>query len=110
MNILCYTYEANYHCIECTQKRFSNNGKVYGTENDIAQLKPCTDRNGIWFETIDIDGNFVHPVFTTDEWQELDEDFVSENPIQYLVCGSCQVIVDTYPYSKNNQKAMFQII
>ena len=49
MNILCYTYEANYHCIECTQKRFSNNGKVYGTENYIAQLKPCTDRNGIWF-------------------------------------------------------------
>ena len=38
------------------------------------------------------------------EWQELDEDFVSENPIQYLVCGTCQAVIDTY------QEASFQII
>ena len=96
MNILCYTYEANYHCIECTQKRFSNNGKVYGTENDIAQLKPCTDRNGIWLETIDIDGNLVHPVFTTDDsWIEYDE----EHPIQYMSCGTCLKVIDFVVYS-----------
>ena len=45
-----------------------------------------------------------YQVFTTDEWQELDEDFVSENPIQYLVCGTCQAVIDTY------QEASFQII
>jgi len=64
------------------------------------------DEHGVLHEIEDSEGNFVHPVFDTDEWQELDNGFLEENPIQYMVCGDCHEIIDTYetkemtPYEK----------
>jgi len=101
MNIIAYTYEADTHCIGCTIKRFSDTGKVYGNENDIATFKSATDENGIRFEIEDSEGNFVQPVFSIDEWMELDAEHMEENPIQYLACGTCHGIIDTYEHIKN---------
>ena len=76
MNIIAYTYEADTHCIDCTNKRFGAT-TTYRIHRDNER-------------------NRVHPVFSTDEWQELDEGFLAENPTQYLVCGDCHEIIDTY--------------
>ena len=97
-DIIAYTYEADYHCIACTVKRFSDDGKVHGTEEDRAKFRPCTDDNGIWYETTDSEGNLVHPVFVSDEWQEFDEGFLSENPTQYLACGNCHEVIEEYTH------------
>ena len=78
MNIIAYTYEADNHCIDCTKERFN-------TDHYIKLLV-----------LVDREGNLVNPLFSTDEWQELDESFVAENPTQYLSCGDCHEIIDTY--------------
>ena len=96
MNILCYQYEADYHCIKCTGTKLIKIAQQKRKDN-------ITSETSIYTE-VDKEGNPIHEVFTTDEWYELDESYLSENPIQYLVCGSCRVIIDTY------QEAMFQII
>ena len=78
MTIIAYTYEADYHCMACTFKR-------------------C---GGYWkdstFPYLDSEGNLVHPLFSTDEWQEFDDSFLAENPTQYLACGDCHEIIDEY--------------
>jgi len=109
-DILAYTYEADYHCIDCTRQRFSDDGKVHGTESDRAKFRPCTDYNGIWYEQLDSEGNFVHPVFYSDEWYDLDKPSVFAdgtcdhdwdwqcvcNDDQHLICGDCHIIIDQY--------------
>ena len=94
MRIIAYTYEADYHCIDCTRKRFSD------TPTSRIKWTYEVDENGIWndsqFPTLDTEGNLVHPLFSTDEWQEFDEGFLAENPTQYLACGDCHGIIDTY--------------
>jgi hypothetical protein len=52
MQVIGYTYEADYHCIECATKAFGY--KLTHPE-----------RVG---KAIDSEGNEVHPVFDTDEW------------------------------------------
>lgn len=49
MNVIGYTYEASTHCVDCTKERFGNDVP------DDAQ---------------DIEGNFIHPLFSTDEIYE----------------------------------------
>ena len=95
-DIIAYTYEADYHCIDCTVKRFSDK---HGSSRKFTNY---TDSNGIWddpeFPTLDDEGNLVHPVFVSDEWQEFDEGFLSENPTQYLACGNCHEVIEEYTH------------
>tara|TARA_R100000808_G_scaffold42_2_gene244 strand:+ start:2510 stop:2971 length:462 start_codon:yes stop_codon:yes gene_type:complete len=51
MNIIGYTYEADYHCIDCTEKEFGKDDLGYAF-------------------TVDNEDNPIHPVFSTDEIQE----------------------------------------
>jgi hypothetical protein len=94
MKIIAYTYEADYHCIDCTRDRFA--------DSPCASIKWTheVDENGVWndpqFPTLDNEGNLVHPLFSTDEWQELDESFLAETPTQYLACGDCRKTIDAY--------------
>ena len=83
MRAIAYTYEADIHCIDCTNKRYESNGF-----------------NGK-YNALDNEGNLVHPLFSTDEWQEYDSSFLSENPTQYLVCGDCHTIIDEYTHWEN---------
>ena len=82
MNLLAYTYDADTHCIDCTVKRFGITSKYH---LDM-------------FNQIDKTYNFVHAVFDIDEWYELEDWYVQENPIQYLACGTCHGIIDTYEH------------
>ena len=98
MNIIAYTFEADYHCIDCTVKRY---GKHRSICIHYVQGKPCTncrDSNGILYEQKDSEGNLVHPLFSIDEWQEFDEGFIAENPTQYLTCGDCHEVIEEYTH------------
>jgi hypothetical protein len=108
MEIIAYTYEADYHCIDCTRKRFSD------TPTSRIKWTYEVDENGIWndsqFPTLDTEGNLVHPLFSTDEWYDLDKPSVFAdgtcdhywdwqcvcNDDQHLICGDCHEIIETY--------------
>ena len=104
MRILCYQYECDYHCIDCTANRYENNGfKDYEDNKLIAQYKVdrisgslLEDSRGD--EAYDKEGNPVYVVYYGDEWYELDESYLSENPIQYMSCGTCREVVATYEH------------
>jgi len=73
-SILCYAYDANYHCIECARYAFSSD-----------------QANGIDpGDALDGEGNPVHPVFTWDEWQQLDGE------TETLGCSDCHRVIETY--------------
>jgi hypothetical protein len=102
MNIIAYTYEADYHCIDCTQTRFLwawNNPELTCKLTEHCHWISHThevDYHGIGYEVSDNEGNLVNPVFNTDEWQELDEGFIEENPTQFMACGDCHEVIDSY--------------
>ena len=83
MNIIAYQYEADTHCIPCTVKRFDY---LRTSKRDYISFKSMCDENRIHVNQID----------STDEWQELDESFLSENPTQWLACGDCHKIIETF--------------
>jgi len=61
MKIIGYTYEADYHCGVCTEKRFRHGVEwVEGSASDL-------DENGVPFTAKDREGNIVRPIFSTDE-------------------------------------------
>ena len=85
MNIIAYTYEADVHCIDCTENTF---GETF------AKMRGLSD----YFLPDDREGNRVHPLFSIDEWQEFDASFLADNPIQYLACGDCHKVIDEYKH------------
>ncbi len=71
---IAYTYDADYHCPGCTAERFG------------------TDEEGWIVEYAeDSEGNRVGAVAPWDEWTE-----PSEPAPQFLVCGSCLGVIETY--------------
>ena len=70
--IIAYTYEADYHCIDCTRKRF-------GTES----ITNTYEDQGVK----DNEGNLIHPVFVSDETRA------------GTACGNCYEII--YKYQDN---------
>ena len=96
MDIIANTYEADFHCIDCTtrNKRFQRSLCIHYIQG--TPCNNCRDSNGLLYEQKDNAGNLVNPVFSTDEWQELDEGFIEENPIQYMACGDCHEVIDSY--------------
>ena len=70
MRIIAYTYEADVHCIDCTENTFGEK---------FTKMRGLSD----YFLPDDREGNRVHPLFDCDE-------------IQYLACGDChEVLVDS---------------
>ena len=70
-DVIAYTYDADYHCIGCTE----------------AQHPGSTDWRRDGFNPADYtdsEGNEVHAVFASDEWWE-----PSEEECQVLWCGDC---------------------
>jgi hypothetical protein len=96
MRIIAYTYEADYHCIDCTRKRFFY---LYVEPNrSIVTTNFETDENGILYTQTDSEGNSVHPLHCIDEWQEYDDSFLADNPTQYLACGNCHEVIEEYTH------------
>jgi hypothetical protein len=76
-NIICYSYEADIHCIDCTQlKNFKRDPK-----HPYAQ--PGLDENGVSLSAVDGEGNLVQPVFDTDGLPDVPRS-----------CGTCGHAVD----------------
>ena len=99
MRILSYQYEADHHCIDCTADRYESNGfKDYEDNKLIAQYKVDRISGSILDKAYDNENNPVYVVYDIDEWQELDESYLSENPIQYMSCGTCREVIDTYEH------------
>lgn len=71
--ILCYTYDADHHCPQCTADRFG-----------LAVFQ-----HGIG-AAIDNEGNEVGAVFSWDEWQQFTGDRETLN------CGTCGIELDSY--------------
>jgi len=59
--IIGYTFEADSHCVKCTQARFKVNPDAKG-------YKPSdSDQNYIPYNGVDREGNNIHALFSTDE-------------------------------------------
>ena len=71
VELVAYTYEADYHCLDCTFARF--------TDGDYLEWLTGEQVVEQW---IDNEGNPVHPVFDTDEY---------DTP---LVCGTCGCVIE----------------
>lgn len=69
MEITAYTYEADYHCPDCAERRFGRD-----SEDEITGT--------------DAKGNPVRPVFDIDEWYEPEAGFP-----QGMVCGTCTALI-----------------
>ena len=116
MRIIAYTYEGDVHCIDCTVKRYKSHGFCdrYGEEwysNYHARLeRPRLDSEGVHVYIHDNEGNLVHPLFSTDEWYDINKPSVFADGTcdhdwdwqcvcsddQDLICGDCHKIIDTY--------------
>lgn len=69
---IAYTYEADYHCIACSLKRFGE---------DELGFVPA--------DATDNEGNCVGALFPWDEWY----DYYSDS-CEVLVCGDCGYEID----------------
>lgn len=70
MRVIAYSYDADIHCIGCTQGRLANSGFKF----------PVNDRRDehlIPENAVDSEGNKIHPIFSTDENSD------------GLYCGDC---------------------
>ena len=61
--IIAYTYCADVHCPDCT----SADADV-GILRREPPLRPDVDEHGLAYDLIDREGNPIHPVFSTDEF------------------------------------------
>lgn len=59
--IIGYVYQADTHCIACTQAR------RFDLDPDHPHASPGVDENGVSLAAIDDERNLVHPMFSTDE-------------------------------------------
>ena len=101
MGIIAYAYEADTHCIACTVKRCQADGfdNEYG-EVILRSMGGAVDWHGVNLFAHDYEGNPIHAMFSTDEWQEFDEGYLAENPTQYLACGDCHTIIEEYTHEE----------
>ena len=99
MRIIAYTYEADYHCEDCTRKRYQL-GKFDKATPDYPYYNgDGVDEHGVGYDSLDSEGNYVHPLSSIDEWQELDDSFLADNPTQYLACGDCHKVIEEYTHT-----------
>lgn len=74
-DVLCYTYDADYHCTDCAIARYGEHPR-----------SPVVHR---WAATPDT-GEAPQPVFGDSEWYDPYDD----TP-QTLCCGTCGDVIDT---------------
>lgn len=63
MKVIGYTYEADIHCPDCTEARFSVGYAKHPFITIFHQIDNC----GVPYNSRDNEGNLVHPIFSTDE-------------------------------------------
>tara|TARA_R100000306_G_C4287504_1_gene98299 strand:+ start:61 stop:363 length:303 start_codon:yes stop_codon:yes gene_type:complete len=97
--VIAYSYQADDHCISCTVNRYRSGG--FDTlEEWHPNYNHGLDEHGVGMDAMDYESNAVHPIFSTDEWQEYDPSFLADNPIQYLACGDCHEVIEEYKHEE----------
>lgn len=90
---IAYTYNAEHHCPECTERKF---GRCY--EGHIACGHTPTSS---WIEVTDDEGNEPGAIAPWDEWHVCSEhlqDFPDYAAV--LMCGTCEGTIETCPNCK----------
>lgn len=64
MRIIAYTFEADMHCPACTKK--ATERMKLDHDHPYAMGDACQDDHGIEYDFVDVEGNLIHPVFSTD--------------------------------------------
>lgn len=72
MKIIGYSYCADVHCPDCAAR-----DAAVGILKRVPLLQMGTDEHGLAYDLVDREGNPVHPMFTTDEYE-------------FEVCGDCR--------------------
>ena len=67
MKIIAYTYDADIRCAECAIKQFAQESRLFNALYTKDVLRRLVDENGIPNAQKDSEGNFIRPVFSTDE-------------------------------------------
>lgn len=89
--IIAYTYEADYHCPDCTRHNWRDSIAAAKYVRKPETLHEVLDENGVPFTAIDREGNRVHPIFSTDELPcDLPESAGGYTPV---TCGDCRAII-----------------
>lgn len=87
---IAYTYEADYHCVDCTRERFA----IMPTRPRLRNIFNIeVDGNGINPHALDNYGNPISAVFSTDELPTDLED--RHGGWHTLNCGDCRAIIAT---------------
>lgn len=86
MRVIGYTYNADCHCVNCA--RDSLNQGQFGHMIDCPD-GPGDDENGIPYDSIDREGNSIHPIFSTDEG------YVDDEGVEHAYsCGDCGAVIE----------------
>jgi hypothetical protein len=91
MKIIGYTYEADYHCVECTQKRWQVDTDATKYVRKPELWHEVLDEHGVPYKATDREGNNVHPIFSTDELPcDISDEGGGYSPV---VCGDCGEVI-----------------
>jgi hypothetical protein len=82
MTVIAYTYDADYHCIDCTKKYVRNNEPPESVQAVLDGEEEYSDS----------EGNPIHPVFSTDEWYA--NDIYEGNAKATLSCSTCGNVIE----------------
>lgn len=91
MRIIAYTYEADFHCPSCAEKRFGHGEKAGRAALNLPLAAVEFDEHWIPLRQEDDEGNEVRPVFSTDELPcDLPAEAGGYSPV---VCGDCHAVI-----------------
>lgn len=83
MTVIAYTYNADYHCENCTVKYIKANSE------------PGFNIQGVldgFIDFPDSEGNSIHALFNTDEWYA--NDIYEGNDKAILGCSDCHEVIE----------------
>ena len=93
MKIIAYTYEADVHCPACTRKAAKNMVVDHAHPHGVGFS--ALDSFGIEYDTVDREGNLIHPVFDTDEHG-------------FTHCGDCHSEIPAREASTKDKPSAYQ--
>ena len=98
MTILCYTYNADYHCEKCTME-YARSVPVNAYNYQDYDLEKISKKGlidltqAIEYEMIpDSEDNPIRAMLDTEEWYA--NEMYEDEPMAILVCGTCGEVIE----------------
>jgi hypothetical protein len=102
--ITAYQYLGGTHCVDCTV-RTSKLKPEHGGFGTLPEWHPSRgdgeDENGIRMDAMTYESDPVHPLYSWEEWINLDPSYLAEYPVQWLACEDCREVIDEYDSNGN---------